>query len=130
MSCAGMVYVIDDDDSILDSLSFLLDAYGFEVMTFADPLEFLDAASALRPGCMIIDLSMPGIDGFRLYTQLLARGTCMPALMMSGHADERAESRALELGFYRFLRKPVDATVLVESVEHLLGMSCDRPAEA
>ena len=111
------VYVIDDDKGVLESSAFLLSALGYDCVTFAEAEAFLDAAETLPPGCILTDLRMPRLDGFELAAGLRKRDIGWPILMITSETGEQVERRAAEHGFAALLHKPIDADLLVDSLE-------------
>ena len=110
-----MVYVVDDDQAVRDSLAFVLDCFGYRCELFADPVRFLEQADSLVPGCLIVDYRMPGLTGFDLITALRGR-IDWPALLMTSENGPALESRARDKGFAGYLRKPVRAPDLIDAL--------------
>lgn len=99
------VYVIDDDDSMLESMRFLLDSLGIPSKQFDDPFSFLQQLSVLEPGCILTDLRMPPMSGLELYSTVRARRIDWPVILMSAHLDSDAEVDAQE-DILELLEKP------------------------
>lgn len=116
-----MVHVVDDDDAVRDSLEMLLQVAGFRVRTWSSPLAFLEAGRAREPGCALLDIRMPGMDGLTLLETLRAQGETMPVLVMTGHGDVPLAVRAMRNGAVDFLEKPLAKAQLVGSVRMALG---------
>ena len=110
------VYVIDDDQGVLDSTAFLLSALGYDCAIFAEGQAFLDAIETLAPGCIVTDLRMPRMDGFELASALHDRGIRWPIVMITSETGDQVEQRAGKLGFAALLHKPIDADLLVASL--------------
>ena len=117
------VYVIDDDEAMRDSLNFLLESAGFEVMLFETAQHFLDALPGLSFGCVISDVRMPGIDGIELLKQLKARQTAFPIIVMTGHGDVPLAVEAMKLGAMDFLEKPFEDERLIAMIEAALRLA-------
>ena len=100
------VYVIDDDEAMRDSLSFLLDSANFEVALFETAQQFLDALPNLSIGCIVSDVRMPGIDGIELLKRLKTLRSGYPIVVMTGHGDVPLAVEAMKLGAMDFLEKP------------------------
>jgi two-component system, LuxR family, response regulator FixJ len=108
-----LIYVVDDDDAVRDSLSLLLEASEFTVRTFASAREFLAAASSLRPGVVISDIQMPGMDGLELQRRLTETGIAFPLIVMTGHGDVPLAVQAIKAGALDFIEKPFAADVIL-----------------
>jgi FixJ family two-component response regulator len=124
------IIIVDDDPSVRRSLRRLLGAAGYRVSVFASADDFLAAGEPTRPACFVIDVRMPGRTGFDLYEILMARGTDVPVIFISGHDDPATEIRALKAGAVRFLAKPMDADVLLDAVDHAIRLDRKRVVEA
>jgi two-component system response regulator FixJ len=117
MTTKGIVYVIDDDEAMRDSLDFLLDSSGFGVTLFDNAQGFLDALSGLAFGCVVSDVRMPGIDGIELLKRMKAQHSSFPILIMTGHGDVPLAVEAMKLGAVDFLEKPFDDDRLIGMIE-------------
>ncbi len=115
MPADRLVYVVDDDEAVCDSLSLLLEARGYTVRSFAGAPEFLAAAPALRPGCLIADIRMPEMDGLELQQRLIERGLPFPLVMITGHGDVPLAVRAMKAGAIDFIEKPFTAQTILNS---------------
>ena len=115
MAETPLVHVVDDDASVRESLSMLLEAAGFAVRTYDSANAFLDAASDRRAGCVLTDVQMPELNGLELQRRLAERGIGLPVIVMTGHADVPIAVEALKAGATDFLEKPFDD-------EHLIGV--------
>ncbi|MGK3963414.1 response regulator transcription factor [Sorangium sp. So ce118] len=113
---APTVFVVDDDPSVLRALERLLRAAGHAVEAYASPGAFLERAPSERPGCAVIDLRMPGLDGIELQEQLSRRGCPLPIVFLTGHGDVPSSVRAMKAGATDFLTKPCDDTDLLAAV--------------
>jgi two-component system response regulator FixJ len=111
-----LVYVVDDDEAVRESLSALLEAHSYTVRTFALARDFLDAAPTLRPGCLVADIRMPGMDGLELQRQLTERAYNFPLIVITGHGDVPLAVRAMKVGAIDFIEKPFAAETIVASV--------------
>jgi FixJ family two-component response regulator len=118
---AAIVYVVDDEVDVLRALSRLLRSHGLHVQTFDDALAFLAQADTLQHGCVVLDLSMPQLDGLAVQRLLIEKGCRLPVVFLSGNADAAASTRAMEQGASAFLSKPVDADQLVGAVHAALA---------
>src|SRR5450631_2383049 len=113
----GKVYVIDDDEAMRDSLSFLLDSAGFNVTLFESAVNFLDALADLDFGCVVSDVRMPGLDGIELLKRMKLGHSTFPIVIMTGHGDIPLAVEALKLGAVDFLEKPFEDDRLIGMVE-------------
>ena len=114
------VFVIDDDTAVADSVSALLEADDFTVETFSSAEDFLDAFDRSSSGCIILDLRLDGLNGLELLKKLRADGVLIPAIMISGHADDEITMQALNQGAQVFLQKPFTADALLSAVDQVM----------
>jgi len=126
MPSNGKVYVIDDDEAMRDSLSFLLESAGFDVTLFESALKFLDALPELAFGCVVSDVRMPGLDGIELLKRMKTRPGAFPIIIMTGHGDIPLAVEAMKLGAIDFLEKPFEDDRLITMIE----MAVQRAAPA
>lgn len=117
MTTKGIVYVIDDDDAMRDSLNFLLDSSGYSVTLFDNAQRFMDALPGLAFGCVVSDVRMPGIDGIELLKRMKAQHSPFPILIMTGHGDVPLAVEAMKLGAVDFLEKPFEDDRLIAMIE-------------
>lgn len=122
---AQLVYVVDDDEAVRDSLGSLLDAHGYTVHTFPTASEFLVAAAMLRPGCLITDIRMPGIDGLELQRQLAERTLSFPMIVITGHGDVPLAVQAMKAGAVDFIEKPFSVDAILASIRTGLARLTD-----
>ncbi|MBH1993136.1 MAG: response regulator [Sphingomonadaceae bacterium] len=111
------IYVVDDDEAIRRSLSFLLRTSGFAVELFEGGLPFLKAAGALAPGCVLLDVRMPDMDGLEVQRELRARGVMLPVVIMTGHGDVDMAVAAMKAGASDFIEKPFEKAALLACIE-------------
>ncbi len=116
MSTEIAVHVIDDDDAVRDSVSFLLTSAGLKVKTHESARLFLDGAADLIGACIITDVRMPGLSGIELLRALRTRGDTVPVIVMTGHGDVPLAVEAMKLGAADFIEKPFDDEVLLAAV--------------
>lgn len=117
MSNKGKVYVIDDDEAMRDSLSFLLESANFNVTLFETAQNFLDGLPGLEFGCVVSDVRMPGIDGIELLKRMKAGQNPFPILIMTGHGDVPLAVEAMKLGAVDFLEKPFEDDRLIGMID-------------
>lgn len=116
------VYVVDDDESVRDSLCILLESKGYKVQAFPSALDYLNHASPAARGCMLVDVHMPGMDGIELITRLRKDRQPMPMIAMTGLRDSAMRERAKSAGAVALFDKPLAAPQLVEAVEAALRL--------
>lgn len=117
------VLVVDDEPAVRNALSRLLRATGLAVITFATAAEFLDSPQVLQPGCLILDVDLPGMTGVELQHRLIAAGSDLAIVFLTGRGDIGMGVDAMKAGAVDFLTKPVDDTVLLRAVEQALARS-------
>jgi two-component system, LuxR family, response regulator FixJ len=123
MSGERKVYVIDDDAAMRDSLSFLLDAAGFDVTMFDTATKFLDALPRLDFGCVVSDVRMPCIDGIELLKRMKALKSRFPIAIITGHGDVPLAVEAMKLGAVDFLEKPFEDDRLIAMIDAAIRQS-------
>ena len=127
----AVVFIVDDDSSVRRALSRLVRSHAFEARSFASAEEFLASQFIARPGCLIVDLSMPGKSGLDLQAELRERGIARPIIFLSGHGTVPASVRAMKEGAVDFLQKPHDAKILMATVRRSLEQDrSERAARA
>ncbi|MGJ0485515.1 MAG: response regulator transcription factor [Methylomicrobium sp.] len=114
---SAVVYLVDDEFAIRDSLTLLIESAGFTVQSFASALEFLDNYDSERPGCLLLDVRMPAMSGLELQKELNERGISIPIIFISGHAEVADSAKAFRAGAIDFLEKPFENSVLLERIE-------------
>ena len=112
----AQVTVVDDDFLVLRALDRLLRSAGFEVKTFSSARDFLDQPASAAAGCVVMDLSMPGLDGLQAQQALAAGADLRPVIFISGHGSVPASVEAMKAGAVDFLTKPVDEHKLLGAV--------------
>lgn len=115
------VYVVDDDQGMLDSTVWLLESVGLKALPFTSGQAFLDACDAHSHGCVLLDVRMPGMGGLNVQDAMRARGIEMPVIFVSGHADVPIVVRAFRAGAVDFIEKPYNEQLLLDSVQHALS---------
>lgn len=117
MTAERIVYLVDDDEAIRRSASFMLKTSGFIVAAFASGTEFLKAAHELDIGCVLLDVRMPDIDGLAVQAELKVRGIVWPVIVMTGHGDVTVAVAAMKAGAVDFLEKPFEKAELFAALE-------------
>jgi FixJ family two-component response regulator len=115
-----LVAVVDDDSEVRVALMRLLSSAGFETETFASGHEFMQSIGAQAPGCVVLDLHMPGLSGFDVQQTLGEQHPEVPVVIITGHDTAEARRRALSLGAKAYLSKPVDGDALLLAINEAL----------
>ncbi|HXE88383.1 MAG TPA: response regulator transcription factor [Hyphomicrobiaceae bacterium] len=119
-----VVYVVDDDPSIREALAGLLRSVGLEVRAFSSTQEFLENPRPDAPGCLVLDVRLPGAGGLELQSQLLKSDIHLPIIFITGHGDIPMSVQAMKAGAIEFLTKPFRDQELLEAIQ--LGIQRDR----
>jgi FixJ family two-component response regulator len=114
------VFIVDDDPSVRDSLQFLLESVGLEVRTFASAQDFLDGADPEAPGCLLLDVRMPGMSGLDLQNELANADISLPIIFITGHGTVPMSVRAMKAGAVDFLQKPFNEQELLSAVHQAI----------
>jgi FixJ family two-component response regulator len=117
---AGVVFVVDDDASMRESLKNLTRSVGLRVEAFASAQEFLRAKRSDEPGCLVLDVRMPGLSGLDLQKRMAETGTDLPIIFLTGHGDIPMSVRAMKAGAVEFLTKPVREQDLLDAIQQAL----------
>ncbi|MEO0607813.1 MAG: response regulator [Pseudomonadota bacterium] len=123
------VFLVDDDEAIRHSASFMLRHAGFLVKTYPDGMSFLDAVSEHQTGCILLDVRMPGMDGLAVQSALNQRGINMPVIILTGHGDVPVAVEAMKGGAIEFLEKPYEKQALVGAIENAFGLLDNQSAD-
>jgi two-component system response regulator FixJ len=121
MKIEGVVYVVDDDDAVRDSLALLLEAAGLRVEAFAGAADALAHCRNERPACVITDVRMPDIDGLELQRRLTQLHAQLPVIVITGHGDVPLAVQAMKAGAVDFIEKPFSDDVILASIEAALA---------
>jgi FixJ family two-component response regulator len=124
----ALVIIVDDHASVREALSELIQSAGFEAVCFASAREFLDADLSDTPGCMILDVRMPGASGLDLQRHLAQNGNSKPIIFLTGHGDIPMSVQAMKAGAVDFLTKPVRDQTLLDAV--IAGVTIDAAQRA
>jgi FixJ family two-component response regulator len=122
LTTAPAVAVVDDDESIRRALYRLLRSDGLAAATFASAHEFLEAHHRQNFACVILDVYMGRMSGLDLAERMVSEGTVLPIILITAHDDEQIRERAQLIGVSAYLRKPVDAKVLLDAVRRAAGI--------
>ena len=115
-----LVYLVDDEFSVRDSLALLIEATGQTVRSFASAEAFLNSYDPQQPGCLLLDVRMPSMSGLELQDELLRREISIPIIFISGHAGIPESAKAFRAGALDFLEKPFDNEKLLERIEEAI----------
>jgi len=126
MPSRPLVAIVDDDESLRDATSNLLQAAGFSTATFADAESFLNAAGRPRAACVVADMRMPGMSGLELHQHLAASGAPTPTVLITAYASDATRSRAREAGIVCCLAKPFAPDELLECVREALARATPK----
>jgi FixJ family two-component response regulator len=118
-----MVYLIEDDESVRKALQRLFRSAGMDVRAFVGAEEFMQSGELSQGACIVVDIQMPGLTGFDLQEELLAKRIRVPTIVISAMDDAETRERARKLGAAAFFRKPVDGQALIDSIHWAMGVS-------
>ena len=121
MAYKRVVYIVDDDPAVRRSLERLLEAAGFQTVSYATPRAFLAAAGTLPAGCALLDLRMPEMDGLQVQAHLLSIKSDIPVIVMTGQGDVHTAVCAMKAGAVDFIEKPYSDDVLIAAIESALS---------
>src|SRR5215831_7989475 len=124
----AIVHVIDDDVSPREALGLLLPAVGFDVRTYASVQEFIDAGPHEGPGCIVLDVRLPGISGLDFQSRRERLGILLPIVLMTGHSDVPMSVRAMKAGAVDFLPKPFRDQDMIDAVTAAIERDRERRA--
>ncbi|MEW9897314.1 response regulator transcription factor [Chitinivorax sp. PXF-14] len=120
MDQQATVFVVDDDEAMRDSLAWLLESRGLKIACYASGEAFLAAYNPATPGCLVVDVRMPGISGTELHEKLKALNYDIPVIFITGHGDVPMAVRAVKRGAVDFLEKPFNDRDLLNTIEQSL----------
>ncbi len=120
------VFIVDDDQAMRDALAWLIQSVHLQVQTFASAEAFLESYDSALPGCLVLDVRMPGMSGLKLQEELVARGRMLPIIMLTGYAEVPTAVRALKQGAIDFLNKPFSDALLLERISEAIEIDAQR----
>jgi FixJ family two-component response regulator len=126
MSAPPIVYVVDDDTGIRETLSSLLRSVGLRMLGFASTAEFLAHARTDEPSCLVLDVRLPGVGGLEFQRQLNASGDPIPVIFITGHGDILMSVRAIKAGAVEFLPKPFRDQDLLDAIQFAIARDTAR----
>jgi len=118
-----IVFVVDDDISVRESLELLIKFSGWQPETFASAVDFLARSRTTTPSCLVLDVSLPDLDGLELQKLIASDRTDMPIIFITGHGDVPMSVQAMKAGAVEFLTKPFDDEVLLSAIRHAIKRS-------
>jgi len=125
-----LVLIVDDDDAVREALSELVRSAGFEPVGFGSTRELVEADILDAPGCLVLDVRMPGASGLDLQTQFVRNGNAKPIIFLTGHGDIPMSVQAMKAGAVDFLTKPVRDQTLLDAIAAGIAMDAAQRAEA
>jgi FixJ family two-component response regulator len=126
MNPTPTVFLTDDDPAIRDAVGLLLRANGLAVETFASAVDFLESDAVQRPGCLLLDVRMPGMSGLDLQKRLQEMSCRTPIIFMTGHGDVPMAIRAMKAGAFDFVEKPFQAQALLDRLHEALALDAQE----
>ena len=117
---SAVVRIVDDEETVRKSVAFVLRLIGLDVRLYESAEQFLEFDDSQRPGCVVLDIRMPGMNGMQLHKRLLEEGNDLPVLFLTGHGDIDMAVTALKRGAGDFLQKPSDPEKLQKTSRKLL----------
>ncbi|MFQ5766243.1 MAG: response regulator transcription factor, partial [Rhodospirillales bacterium] len=120
-----VVYIVDDNEDVRETLGLLFESVELEVETFASASAFLDAYPAGRPGCLIADVRMPGMSGLELHEEMIRRAIDLPVIIITGYGDIEMAVNVMKAGAADFIQKPYKEQDLLDRVQKAIGASVE-----
>lgn len=136
MTDRRMIHIVDDEEAIRRSAGFMLKTSGYSVATYPSGVAFLRDVRHVEPGCVLLDVRMPEMDGLEVQKTLIERGIVMPVIILTGHGDISIAVRAMKAGAVEFIEKPFEKATLIEAItigfERLdgIGRRTERASDA
>jgi len=120
------VFVVDDDPAMRESLCWLIESIGLKARAYESAAAFLDTFDSAAPGCLVVDVRMPGMSGLELHAALAEKSSTLPVLIITGHGDVPMAVRAMRDGAFDFLEKPFNDQALLERIQQALAQDQKR----
>lgn len=130
MRLSGIVFIVDDDSAVLDSIGRLVESAGWSVERFSSGRSFLDRVGLESTGCVLLDVRMPELSGLTVQKRLIAESIVLPIVFITGYPDVPAAVQAMKNGAVGFLEKPIAGHVLLEEIEAAVALGVIRQALA
>lgn len=121
MESEPTVFVVDDDDEVRDSLRWLIESVGLQVRSFSSAQSFLDSYTDSAPGCLVLDIRMPGMSGLDLQEELSGRGIELPVIVVTAYGDVQTAVRAMKAGAVDFVEKPIGEQGLLDQIHKAIA---------
>ncbi|HLD16119.1 MAG TPA: response regulator [Coxiellaceae bacterium] len=121
-----IVYIVDDNEGVIESTRWLIESVGYEVKTYTRAKDFLSEYQLKEPGCLVLDVRMPEISGLELQEALIQRGINLPIVFITAHGDVSVAVRAMKLGAVDFLPKPANGQILLEAINRAIRLDLQR----
>ena len=121
-----LIHIVDDEEAIRRSAGFMLKTSGFDVQTWPSGVAFLKEARHAAPGCILLDVRMPEMDGLEVQQELTASGIAMPVIVLTGHGDISIAVRAMKAGAIDFIEKPFEKATLLDAIEIAFSQLADQ----
>jgi FixJ family two-component response regulator len=128
-STKSVVFIVDDDEAMRNSLRWLIESVGHTVETYASAQAFLDNHYPGRSGCLLLDVRMPGMSGLELQSQLDSHDIRLPVIILTGHGDVGMAVKAMKAGALDFIEKPFDDELLLAAIEKALNEDAEKREE-
>ncbi|MDE2251783.1 MAG: response regulator transcription factor [Gammaproteobacteria bacterium] len=125
---AACVFIVDDDEAVRSSVRFLIRSVGLQAQVYPSAQEFLAVYDPRHPGCLLLDVRMPGMSGLELQQELNRRGATIPVVFISGHGDVPMAVEAMQQGAFDFLQKPFRDQDLLDRVQRALARDAESRA--
>jgi two-component system, LuxR family, response regulator FixJ len=119
------VFIVDDDEAVRSALRFLIRSVGLQAQAFDSALEFLKSYDPRQPGCLLLDVRMPGMSGLDLQQELNRRGATIPVVFITGHGDVPMAVAAMQYGAFDFLQKPFRDQDLLDRVQRAMARDAE-----
>ena len=116
------VHIVDDDEAVRSGLRLLLASCGLQAQAYPGAQAFLDGVDADRPGCLLLDVRMPGMSGLELQERLQQRGLLFPVILLTGHGDVPMAVRAMKRGAFDFIQKPFNDQYLLDRINEAIAL--------
>ena len=120
MNSKPIVFIVDDDSGVRTALQVLMESVGQETLVYESAQAFLDDYTSGKPGCLILDVRMPGMSGLTLQEQLSSRGIFLPVIMLTGHGDVVTAVQAMKAGAWDYIEKPFNNQMLLDCVQRAI----------
>ena len=121
-ACQPTVYIIDDDQAVRDSLSWLIESHGYSAKVYDSAQTYLDQYHHTMTGCILLDIRMPEMDGLELQQLLAKRGCTLPIIFMTGHAEVPVAVAAIRFGGFEFLEKPFENKIMLGHIRAAMAL--------